>query len=444
MNSDQETENKSNILIVDDLLENLQLLNIILQNKGYEVRKARTGKMALMLADNVPLDLILLDINMPEMDGYQVCKALKDNPKSCDIPVIFISALNDELNKVQAFQLGAVDYINKPFQVEEVLARVKNHLSINQLQQQLKKQNAKLVESEAKQREKSQQLQELLEQFQMTQLQMIQSEKMSSLGQLVAGIAHEVNNPVNFIYGNLFPAQEYAQELLELLQLYQELIPNPPDEIKAMIDEIDLDFLQSDFLQLMDSMQSGAKRIKEIVTSLRSFSRLDEAANKDVDIHECLDNTLSLLHHRLQSQEDLSEIQVIKEYGKINQLSCYPAELNQVFMNIINNGIDALEENRTIEQLDSSKLPAITIQTTVLSEDKPWVVIQISDNGKGIEPEIQKKIFDPFFTTKQVGKGTGLGMYMSYQIIVEKHKGKLNCLSNSAGGTTFSIELPMN
>jgi signal transduction histidine kinase len=443
MNPDLDNPAKSNILIVDDLLENLQLLNIILQNQGYEVRKARTGKMALMLAANVPLDLILLDINMPEMDGYQVCKALKDNPKTCDIPVIFISALNDELNKVQAFQVGGVDYVSKPFQVEEVLARVENHLSINQLQQQLKEQNTKLVESEAKEREKSQQLQELLDQFQIAQLHLVQSEKMSALGQLVAGIAHEVNNPVNFIYGNLFPAQEYAQELLDLLQLYQELIPNPPDEIQAMIDEIDLDFLQSDFLQLMDSMQSGAKRIKEIVTSLRSFSRLDEAANKDVDIHECLDNTLSLLHHRLQSQENLSEIQVVKEYGKLNQLSCYPAELNQVFMNIINNAIDALEYQRKTHHSDSSIPPEITIQTKALAEDEPWAVILISDNGKGIEPEIQQKIFDPFFTTKQVGKGTGLGMYMSYQIIVEKHKGKLNCFSNSAGGTTFSIELPI-
>lgn len=444
MNPDLENLATSKILIVDDLLENLQLLNIILQNQGYEVRKARNGKMALMLAKNVPLDLILLDINMPEMNGYQVCKALKDNFKTCHIPVIFISALDDEFNKVQAFQSGGVDYVSKPFQVEEVLARVKNHLSINHLQQQLREQNSKLIESEAKEREKSQQLQKLLEQIQIAQLQLIQNEKMSALGQLVAGIAHEVNNPVNFIYGNLVPAKEYAQDLLDLLQLYQKSLPNPPDEIKAMIDEIDLEFLQSDFLQLMNSMQIGAKRIKEIVTSLRSFSRLDEAENKKVDIHECIDNTLNLLHHRLQHLEDVAEIKITKNYGEIDQLNCYPAELNQVFMNIVNNAIDALAEQRKIEHLDSSKLPEIKIQTKVVTEDNPSVVILISDNGKGIETEIQQKIFDPFFTTKQVGQGTGLGMYMSYQIIVEKHQGKLSCLSNSEGGTTFSIELPIH
>ncbi|MGB3534703.1 MAG: response regulator [Microcoleaceae cyanobacterium] len=431
------------ILVVDDLLDNLHLLNLILTQNGYKVRKARTGKMALMLTENVPIDLILLDINMPEMNGYEVCQALKNNPKTCQIPIIFISALDDEASKVKAFQTGGVDYVNKPFQVEEVLARVKNHLSIYQLQQQLIEKNAQLEKSEAKEKDKSQQLEEILKQFQTAQLQLVQSEKMSALGQLVAGIAHEINNPVSFISGNLYSAKEYAQDLLHILQLYQQIIPDPPDEIQATIDEIDLEFLQSDFLQLMDSMQVGSSRIKEIVTSLRSFSRLDEAEHKTIDIHDCLNDTLNLVHYHLQSQENLREIKVVKKYGKIDKFNGYPAELNQVFINIINNAIDALESERKINSVDSSYVPTITISTKVVAGNEDWAVILISDNGCGIEKEIQQKIFDPFFTTKQVGQGTGLGMSISYQIIVEKHQGKLSCFSNSSQGTTFVVEIPM-
>ncbi len=443
MNLKQEIKIQGTILVVDDLLENLHLLNMILTQEGYEVRKARTGNMALMVTENVPIDLIILDINMPEMNGYEVCQALKENSKTCQIPVIFISALDDEVSKVQAFQTGGVDYVSKPFQVEEVLARVKNHLSISQLQQQLIEKNTQLVESETQEREKSQQLEELLKQFKMAQLQLIQSEKMSALGQLVAGIAHEINNPINFIFGNLYSAKEYTQDLLHLLQLYQQFFPNLPAEIQETIDEMDLDFVQSDFLQLMDSMQSGAKRIQEIVNSLRTFSRLDEAENKAVDFHECIDNTLIILQHRLQLQEQLCEIKVVKNYGELPNISCYPGEMNQVFMNIISNAIDALETQRNIESADRSNPPTITINTKVVVEEQPWVTVLISDNGPGIAADLQQKIFDPFFTTKKVGKGTGLGMSISYQIVVEKHQGKLSCFSEPKLGTTFAIEIPI-
>jgi len=279
--------------------------------------------------------------------------------------------------------------------------------------------------------------------LQETQAKLIQTEKMSSLGQLVAGVAHEINNPINFIYGNLPHAAEYTQELLKLIELYQEKYPNPEPEIQDLEEEMDLEFLVTDLRKIQTSMSMGANRIREIVLSLRNFSRFDEAEMKDVDIHEGIDSTLLILQNRLKETPSNGAINLVKEYGNLPLLECYAGQLNQVFMNIISNAIDALDKFRNKEESENhERIPTIIIHTE-LSADKSRAVIRIKDNGCGISDEHKSKLFDPFFTTKPVGKGTGLGLSICYQIIVDKHKGDLRCISEPEKGTEFIIEIPI-
>ena len=283
-------------------------------------------------------------------------------------------------------------------------------------------------------------LKQTLQQLQQTQLQLIQTEKMSSLGQLVAGIAHEINNPVNFIYGNLSHTNEYLQDLLNLIELYQQHYPQPAIEIQDEIETIELEFLVEDLPKILDSMKVGATRIKEIVKSLRNFSRLDEAEMKPVDIHEGIDNTLLILQNRLKAKPNHPTIEVIKEYGQLPEVECYASALNQVFLHILANAIDALEMPN-IDQLAQAQIPTIWIRTEVVEDQQ--VFIHITDNGTGMKEEIKKHLFDPFFTTKPVGQGTGMGLSISYQIIVEKHNGKLECISNPGQGSEFIIQIPI-
>ncbi|NES98108.1 MAG: PAS domain S-box protein, partial [Desertifilum sp. SIO1I2] len=301
-----------------------------------------------------------------------------------------------------------------------------------------KQTEAALQQSETQYREKAQELEATLNELQKTQTQLIQTEKMSSLGQLVAGVAHEINNPVNFIYGNITPASEYLQEIIELLQLYEQHYPQPIPEIAEHIDKIDLSFLIEDFQKVLTSMKVGAERIQKIVLSLRNFSRLDEAAMKPVDIHEGIDNSLVILQNKLKDKPGHPEIKVIKEYEKLPLVECYAGQLNQVFMNLLTNSIDALEETF---QINSEQKPTIWIKTRSINSTE--IQIKIRDNGKGMSEAIRNKIFDPFFTTKSVGKGTGLGLAISYQIVVEKHRGQLNCHSTPGKGSTFTIQIPI-
>jgi hypothetical protein len=306
----------------------------------------------------------------------------------------------------------------------EELAFVANEMSVG----------IKRIQAEVQLRQQTQYLAETLTTLQRTQAQLIQNEKMSSLGQLVAGVAHEINNPVNFIYGNLIHAKEYTQEILNLVELYQKYYPQPVAEVQEVAELIDLKFLMSDLPKILTSMKIGTDRIKKIVTSLRIFSRMDEAEYKEVDIHEGIDSTLMILENRLKGKSDRSTIKVIREYGTLPLIVCYAGQLNQVFMNILTNAIDALEEG-----IDNIHEPKISIRTEIANER---VIIRIADNGPGMTSTVQKRLFDPFFTTKEVGKGTGMGLSISYQIITERHGGSLYCTSSPGQGAEFVIEIP--
>ncbi|MEG4243188.1 MULTISPECIES: PAS domain S-box protein [unclassified Microcoleus] len=304
---------------------------------------------------------------------------------------------------------------------------------------------AALQASESQLRKQAAQLQEAYEQLQNAQIQLVQSEKMSSLGQMVAGIAHEINNPATFINGNISHTYNYFHDLIELLSLYQECYPSPVPQIAEKVKELELDFLKEDLPKMLNSMRVGVERISNIVLSLRNFSRLDESEMKLVDLHEGIDSTLLILQHRLHQASIKSGIEIIKEYGKISKIYCCAGQLNQVFLNIISNAIDALEnqpEPRTIVIRTLMKKAGLKSHSKSQLSDCDRIVICIADSGPGMSEEVRKRLFDPFFTTKPVGAGTGLGLSISHQIVVEKHKGSLRCISAPGQGAEFWIEIP--
>ncbi|MEG5039015.1 MULTISPECIES: PAS domain S-box protein [unclassified Microcoleus] len=299
-----------------------------------------------------------------------------------------------------------------------------------------------LKQSEGQYRVQAAELEKAVYELHQAQTKLIQTEKISSLGQLVAGVAHEINNPINFIYGNITHASQYATDLLSLLHLYQEKYPNPVPEIVEAAEDIEVDFLMEDFTKILESMKVGADRIRDLVVSLRNFSRLDESQMKRVDIHEGIESTLLILQHRIKANVLRPAIEIIKDYGNFPKVECYVGQLNQVFMNLLGNAIDALEDyNSNHSSKETSSRPnRIRISTSANSDT---VTIRIADNGKGINQEVIGKLFDPFYTTKPVGKGTGLGLSISYQIIVEKHRGKVQCISAPGKGAEFVIEIPL-
>ncbi|MBZ8179219.1 hybrid sensor histidine kinase/response regulator [Oscillatoria salina] len=437
MNLDQQTT----LLIVDDNPTNIKVLFNFLKNAGFRVLVAKDGKDALKKVEVAIPDLILLDVMMPGIDGFETCRFLKENPQYHDLPIIFMTALADTKNKVKGLSLGAVDYITKPFQQEEVLARINLHLQLCFLRKELAEKNERLSELNTQLEQK---VLDRTSQLAKLQSQLILNEKMSSLGQLVAGIAHEINNPISFIVGNLTHAEEYAQDLINLIQLYQKYYPEPATEIAEKMAAIELDYLTKDFCQLITSMQSGTKRILQISHSMRTFSRADLNKKVKFNLHEGLDSTLLILKHRLKANRNRPAIEVKKKYGNLPEIDCYPGQLNQVFMNLLSNGIDAVEAaNCGVSFAEIQANPNCLIIETKLLPTEPEIMIIIRDNGIGIEPEVQAKIFDYLFTTKEVGKGTGLGLAIAREIVEDKHGGTIACSSKKGEGTEFRVILPI-
>ena len=363
--------------------------------------------------------------------------------KTITLPIINLTHIAEETTRDSNFNLQA------PVITEDEIGILA--ISLNQLiirvnfllkeqekaQEQLELANLNL---EKKVQERTEKLATTLKELQYTQAQLIQKEKMSSLGQLVAGIAHEINNPVNFIHGNPDYTKDYLQDLLSLVELYQIEYPNPTEAIEEEMENIELEFLQEDLPNILYSMQTGSERIREIVKSLRTFSRLDEADYKKVDIHESIESTLMILQSRLKAKPERCEITVIKNYEKLPFVECYAGQLNQVFLNLLFNAIDVLEEKIKKSNNSPFLAPQISISTKIL--DSQLIAIHIADNGLGMTEEIRENIFNPFFTTKPVGQGTGLGLAVSYQIVVDKHHGELKCSSTPGEGTEFVIEIP--
>jgi len=313
-------------------------------------------------------------------------------------------------------------------------------IQCEQLQEQVTECHDKiqaLTEASATQ---ARQFSETLKQLRQNQAQIVQAEKMSSLGLLVAGVAHEINNPVNFIYGNISHVEEYTQYLINLLRLYRHNYPHPQQEILQETDEDELDFLLEDLPKILSSMKLGADRIQKIVLSLRNFSRMDEEGVKEVDIHQGIDSTLMILQNQLKAKGNQQEIHIIKDYGNLPLVKCLAGQINQVFMNLFTNAIDALTERRNLPT-SSVTPPTINIQTRIVNQK--WLAIRITDNGSGIPESVRPVLFDPFFTTKPVGKGTGLGLSISYQIIAKHHQGILDWTSTLGEKTEFIIKLPL-
>ena len=357
-----------------------------------------------------------------------ICQSLKCSNHDKVIRSLICVPLKNKEEVIAAIAVGSqtnINYSTEEFKLLNIFATQAAIAIEKALLYEQSLNAAKCAQEQAKQ------LQQTVDKLQQAQAQLVHSEKMSSLGQMVAGIAHEINNPINFIKGNIGYGFNYAHDLIDLLDLYQYNYPQATPEIKEKIEDINLDFLKEDFLQLLNSMKLGVNRIKDIVRSLGIFSHLDKAEIQTVNIHEGIDGTLMILRHRLNANERRNCIEIVKEYGDIPLVKCYAGQLNQVFMNILSNAIDALQE----------KGDMILIRTQIINDN--WAIISIIDNGPGISKDIQKKLYDPFFTTKEVGKGTGLGMAISYQIVVEKHGGVLKCLSELGKGTEFQIQIPI-
>jgi two-component system, NtrC family, sensor kinase len=370
--------------------------------------------------------VILQDLVMPDVDGLMLLRWFRQNPATANIPMIVLSNKEDAMMKAEAFRNGANDYLIKLPDPIELVARIRYHSQAYTNYQALRH-NTAMAQEQART------ITATLHQLQETQAQLIQTEKMSGLGQMVAGIAHEINNPVNFIHGNIKHVGNHVQDLLAVIDLYQQHCAQINPDVQAAIDDFDLSFVAADVVKAIGSMVTGSERIAAIVKSLRNFARLDQAEQKEVDIHEGIHSTLMLLEHRLSCY-----IQVDRQFGQLPRIQCYPAQLNQVFMHLFNNAIDAIRER---QKQDPDLAAKITVRTSVIDHDR--VEIQIGDNGIGIPETIKTQIFNPFFTTKPVDTGKGLGLSICYRVL-QSHNGAIEVQSNPIEGTTMIVRLPIH
>lgn len=428
------------IVIVDDeptvhQVTKLALKNLVFENKPLTFLSAYSTQEAKELISAHPdAALILLDVVMDINDaGLQIVQYIREELKNKRVRIILRTGQPGEAPEESVI----INYDINDYKLKVELTRQK--LLTTTIAALRSYRDFTIIE------EQSLKLTQALATLQDAQLQLVQSEKMSALGNLVAGIAHEINNPIGFVAGNLKMAREYIGDLFGLIELYQKYHPNPEPEIEQKIEEIDLEYLRDDLPKLFDSLKIGSERIRNISISLRTFSRGDTEQKISFNIHEGIDSTILILRHRLKANESHPAINVIKNYGDLPLIECYSGQLNQVFMNLLANAIDSLEEcntSRSFEEIEEN-LNQIEI-TTGLTEDKNSVIIKIKDNGLGISEEVQQKIFDNLFTTKAVGKGTGLGLSIAREIIVDKHGGNLSFNSEVGKGTEFVIEIPVN
>ena len=458
------------VLLVEDSLDDAELLVIELENSGYHPIYKRVDTSTLLAAatDNLTdsdyeaevktytnteqwflthvqsldiaiqylsgdstsrteksdrYDVVLLDLSLPDSVGLDTLKKLQH--LAPDLPVVVLTGVDNRSLALEAMAVGAQDYLVKGKISGELLERAIRYAI------ERKKAEAHLRKALEQERE-------------LNQLKLIHSEKMATLGQLVASVAHEINNPVNFIFANLIHVDNYTRDILALIDLYQQSSIHREPAIQDKIEEIDLDFLQEDLPKIIGSMKIGAERICDLVLTLRNFSRLDAAEMQPVNIHEGIDSTLLILQARLKEKLGRPAIQIIKKYGNLPLVEGYAGQLNQVFMNILSNAIDALSPAglQGATKANNNNSPTITIRTQFLDSNR--VEISIKDNGQGMTESVKEKLFEPFFTTKEVGKGTGLGLSISYQIVVEKHGGQLQCISALEQGAEFIVEIPIS
>ncbi|MES3023561.1 MAG: ATP-binding protein [Pseudomonadota bacterium] len=425
------------ILIIDDTPANIAVLADYLEDQGLQVVVAQDGQEGLGRAALVKPDLVLLDVMMPVMDGFETCRRLKADPAIGDIPVIFMTALTDTGNVVAGFAAGGVDYVTKPLQMAEVLARVNTHLSLRAMQRQLGAQNLVLQQEVATRKQAEIELhhvgtarQALIAKLHEAKDQLLQAEKMASIGQLAAGIAHEINNPIGFVDSNMNSLQVYFRTLFGALDACHGILlaaaPGNAElaaRVAAVQQAADIEFLRVDIGALMKESMEGLERVKNIVEALKDFSRVGERNWAQADLHHGLDSTLNIVNNEIKYKAE-----VVKDYGELPPVSCLPQQLNQVFMNLLVNAAHAIANFGTI-----------TITTGRSGDD--WVWVRICDTGAGIHPDIVHRIFEPFFTTKQVGQGTGLGLSLSYGI-VSKHGGRIEVRSQPGRGACFTVHLP--
>jgi two-component system, NtrC family, sensor kinase len=399
----------------------VEAMQELLEREGHEVAVALDGKEGLDLARQLSPDLIICDGTVPQIDWSSVSRQIEADRELATVYFMLLTT-PDLFDEGVGLDESIDDFVFKPIVRQKLLGRVRAGLRARALRGNL---------------ERSQQ------ELQLSRERMLQAEKMSNLGNLVSGIAHEINNPITFIYSNLTHVQTYSADLIELLRLYQKQLVNPGSDILQKQQDMDVEFVLEDLLKIVSSMRTGSDRIRQIILSVQDFARNDRSGWQLFDISDGLENTLLLLHHRLPAREGRRDIKVVKEYGNLPQIECYAGQLNQAFLNIINYAIDTLEESsQEFDRSESASFrPAIFIRTQVV--DARQISIEIADNGIAMSEDVKAKIFDPFFIAQPGGEGSGLGLAVSYQIVVEQHKGDLKCFSEPGKGNKFQLKIPL-